>query len=87
MRIANVGDVFNIGNDDETTIEDLALRVIKLTESSSKINRVSYETAYNPGFEDMQRRVPDITKIKKTVGWAPEYSLDAIITDVADHLR
>ena len=82
-----VGDVFNIGNNEEITIEDLARKVIKLTDSRSEISRVSYETAYNPGFEDMQRRVPDISKIKRTVGWAPELSLDAIITDVANHLR
>src|ERR1035437_9780247 len=81
---ATVGDVFNIGNNEEIAIQDLALKVIKLTGSSSEISRVSYEAAYSAGFEDMQRRVPDIGKIKRTVGWAPELSLDAIITDVGN---
>jgi UDP-glucose 4-epimerase len=81
------GEVFNIGNDEETTIEDLAAKVIELTQSKSKIEKVLYEKAYAPGFEDMQRRVPDINKIKRAVGWSPKLSLDSIITDIASHLR
>jgi UDP-glucose 4-epimerase len=84
---ATLGEVFNIGNDEEITIEDLANEVIELTESKSVIEKVLYEKAYAPGFEDMQRRVPDISKIKRTVGWAPKLSLDAIITDIAAHLK
>ena len=84
---ATLGEVFNIGNDEETTIEDLAHEVIELTGSTSAIEKVLYEKAYAPGFEDMQRRIPDIGKIKRVVGWAPKLSLDSIITDIANHLK
>ena len=84
---ATLGEVFNIGNDEEITIEALAAEVIELTQSKSKIEKVLYEKAYAPGFEDMQRRVPDINKIKRAVGWSPKLSLDSIIADIASHLR
>ena len=84
---ATLGEVFNIGNDEEITIEDLAHEVIELTGSTSPIEKVLYEKAYAPGFEDMQRRIPDIGKIKRVVGWAPKLSLDSIITDIANHLK
>ena len=82
-----LGEVFNIGNDEEITIENLAHEVIELTDSRSKIEKVLYEKAYNPGFEDMQRRVPDISKIKRIVGWGPRLSLDDIINDIATHIK
>ena len=82
-----LGEVFNIGNDEEITIENLAHEVIELTDSRSKIEKVLYEKAYNPGFEDMQRRVPDISKIKRIVGWTPKLSLDDIINDIATHIK
>ena len=84
---ATLGEVFNIGNDEEITIENLAHEVIELTGSSSIIEKVLYEKAYAPGFEDMQRRVPDISKIKRVVGWTPKLSLDSIISDIATHLK
>ena len=84
---ATLGEVFNIGNDEEITIQDLATEVIELTNSKSTIEKVLYEKAYAPGFEDMQRRVPDISKIKRTVGWSPKLSLESIITDIATHLK
>jgi UDP-glucose 4-epimerase len=84
---ATLGEVFNIGNDEEITIEDLANEVIELTSSKSIIEKVLYEMAYAPGFEDMQRRVPDISKIKRAVGWSPKLSLESIIADIAIHLR
>jgi UDP-glucose 4-epimerase len=84
---ATLGEVFNIGNDEEITIEDLALEVIEITRSKSVIEKILYEKAYAPGFEDMQRRVPDISKIKRTVGWVPKLSLEAIIADIATHLK
>ena len=84
---ATLGEVFNIGNDEEITIEDLANEVIELTGSKSVIEKVLYEKAYAPGFEDMQRRVPNISKIKRAVGWTPKLSLDAIIADIAAHLK
>ena len=84
---ATIGDVFNIGNNFEVTIEELAQQVIKGTGSQSTITKTPYDTSYNPGFEDMQRRIPDISKIERIVGWTPKLSLDTIISDVADHLR
>ena len=84
---ATLGEVFNIGNDDEITIEDLAREVIEQTGSSSVIEKVLYEKAYAPGFEDMQRRIPDITKIKRTVGWSPKRDLSVIISDIAEFLK
>ena len=84
---ATLGEVFNIGNDEEITIQDLAHEVIELTGSKSTIEKVLYEKAYAPGFEDMQRRIPDISKIKRVVGWTPKLSLDSIISDIANHLK
>jgi len=84
---ATLGEVFNIGNDEEITIEDLAHEIIESTGSSSVIEKVLYEKAYAAGFEDMQRRIPDISKIKRVVGWAPKLSLDSIISDIANHLK
>jgi UDP-glucose 4-epimerase len=84
---ATLGEVFNIGNDEEITIQDLATEVIELIGSKSIIQKVLYEKAYAPGFEDMQRRVPDIEKIKRSVGWSPKLSLDSIILDIAAYLR
>ena len=84
---ATLGEVFNIGNDEEITIENLAFEVIELTGSRSVIKKVLYEKAYNSGFEDMQRRVPDISKIKGLVGWTPKLSLDSVIADTATYLK
>ena len=84
---ATLGEVLNIGNDDEITIQDLAHEVIEQLGSASEIEKVLYEKAYAPGFEDMQRRIPDITKIKRTVGWSPKRDLTEIITDIAEFIR
>ncbi len=78
-----VGEVFNIGNNQQSSINQLADRVISLLGSKSKIERVSYKDAYPQGFEDMQRRVPDISKIKRVLGWSPQLDLDQIIKDIA----
>ena len=78
-----VGQVFNIGNNQQITIMELAKKVIEVTGSKSKIELVPYEKAYGPGFEDMQRRVPDISKIKKMLGWEPKIGLEQIIKDIA----
>jgi UDP-glucose 4-epimerase len=78
-----VGQVFNVGNNQQITIMELAKKVIVLTGSSSTIEKIAYEKAYPEGFEDMQRRVPDISKIKQALGWAPEINLDQIIKDIA----
>jgi len=81
-----VGGVFNIGGAHEISIVSLAQRVIELTGSTSSIRRMSYE-AYEPGFEDMTRRVPDTSRIRKLIGWEPKHSIDDIITGVIDHER
>jgi UDP-glucose 4-epimerase len=78
------GKVFNIGNTEEVTIRELAERVIRLANSSSKIEFVPFEKAYAPGFEDMSRRVPDITRINKLLGWRPTRSLDEILRSVIE---
>jgi len=83
---AAVGQVFNVGNDAEITIGDLAKKVVSKLGSSSAIEMIPYEDAYAPGFEDMQRRVPDISKIKSVIGWAPKLGLDEIIRDIAAHI-
>ena len=78
-----VGQVFNVGNNQQITIMELAKKVIEITGSSSTIEKIAYEKAYPEGFEDMQRRVPDISKIKQVLGWSPEINLDQIIKDIA----
>ena len=78
-----VGEVFNVGNNQQISIMELAKQVIEITGSKSTIEKITYEKAYPEGFEDMQRRVPDISKIKKVLGWSPEINLDQIITDIA----
>ena len=78
-----VGEVFNVGNNQPITIMELAKKVIELTGSSSTIEKIAYEKAYPEGFEDMHRRVPDISKIKQVLGWTPEINLDQIIKDIA----
>lgn len=74
-----VGEVFNIGNTEETTILNLAERVIALTNSQSEIQMIPYEKAYAPGFEDMRRRVPSLEKVNKLIGYQPRYMLDDIL--------
>ena len=78
-----VGEVFNIGNNQQSSINQLAERVISLLGSKSKIEKIPYADAYPQGFEDMQRRVPDISKIKRVLGWSPQLDLDQIIKDIA----
>jgi UDP-glucose 4-epimerase len=82
-----IGQVFNIGNGEEVTIRALAERVKQLTCSSSQIVTIPYDQAYEAGFEDMPRRVPDIAKIQKLVGYAPTVSLDDILRRVIDYFR
>ena len=78
-----VGEVFNVGNNQQITIMELAKKVIAITGSKSTIEKIAYEKAYPQGFEDMQRRVPDISKMKQVLGWEPQLNLDQIITDIA----
>jgi UDP-glucose 4-epimerase len=76
------GEVFNIGSQEEISIMSLADRVRGLSGSSSQIHVIPYDEAYEAGFEDMPRRVPEISKIEAAVGWAPTHSLDEILGDV-----
>jgi UDP-glucose 4-epimerase len=78
-----VGQVFNVGNNSQISIMELAKKVIEITGSKSEIEKIAYEKAYPEGFEDMQRRVPDISKIKQLLGWEPKINLDQIIIDIA----
>jgi UDP-glucose 4-epimerase len=82
-----IGGVFNIGNTDEVSIRELAERVKKLSGSQSAIHYVPYDEAYEAGFEDMPRRVPDISKIQALVGYQPKLELDDIIKSVIEHIR
>ena len=84
---AAVGQVFNVGNDVEISISELAKKVVHSLNSSSSIEMIPYEDAYGAGFEDMQRRVPDISKIKTVIGWEPKLGLDSIIKDIAEFFR
>ena len=81
------GDIFNIGNNHEVTINELAEKVKAMTGSPSEIEHIPYEKAYGPGFEDMERRCPNIDKIKNLVGFKPERDLDTIIQDVIDYFK
>jgi len=91
VRIAfadnTIGKVINIGNDFEISINDLAKKVIEETNSKSDIVYVPYEEAYGDGFEDMERRVPNIELIKSLVGWEPKRDLSNMISDIAKFLQ
>ncbi len=76
------GEIINVGNDEEITIENLALQIKAMTGSSSEIVHVPYDEAYAPGFEDMQRRVPDISKIRRVTGWQPQITLEQTLAQV-----
>jgi UDP-glucose 4-epimerase len=81
------GEVFNIGSQHEIQIMELARKVKHATGSSSEIKLVPYDEAYEEGFEDMERRIPDTTRIKDRIGWQPKKSLDEILADVIDDHR
>ena len=81
-----INEVYNVGGTGEITIKELAEQVIKETKSQSSIEFIPYEKAYASGFEDMQRRVPDISKSKQELNWAPKKNLSQIITDVVAHI-
>ncbi|MBN2059280.1 MAG: GDP-mannose 4,6-dehydratase [Deltaproteobacteria bacterium] len=81
------GDVFNVGNDHEVTIKDLAIKVKEMTGSRSDLEFISYEKAYGPGFEDMERRCPNIDKIRNLIGYEPKHDLESIIRSVIDYFK
>lgn len=81
------GQVINLGNDQECSINHLAEKAIEITGSSSEVKYIPYDEAYGDGFEDMQRRVPSLEKAKRLIGYQPTRTLDNIINDVADEFR
>jgi UDP-glucose 4-epimerase len=91
IRIAEhpnaVGEVYNIGSDQETTILGLAQKIRQMTGSDSRIMFVPYDEAYEEGFEDMMRRVPDISKIRQLVGYEPTVDLTEILSSIIDYHR
>jgi UDP-glucose 4-epimerase len=84
---STIGEVYNVGGVGETTVNQLAEKIIESTNSTSAITYTPYDQAYTAGYEDMQRRVPDITKIKNAIGWSPANTLDSIISDVAAEMK
>ena len=81
---ATIGDVYNVGGTGEVTIKQLAEQVLAITNSQSAITYTPYSAAYPTGFEDIQRRVPDISKVKAAINWAPTKDLAQIISDIAE---
>lgn len=84
---STIGEVYNVGGIGEISINDLANKVVSITDSKSKVVHIPYDQAYPIGFEDMQRRVPDTNKIKSAIGWTPLKSLADIIEDVSNYFR
>lgn len=82
-----IGEVFNLGNSHAISINQLAAKVRKMTGSASAIRHIPYEKAYEKGFEDMRHRRPDISKIRKEIGFNPVYSIDDILKDVIELAR
>jgi UDP-glucose 4-epimerase len=87
MHDGAVGRVFNIGSTEEVSILELARRVKDVTRSDSPITFIPYDEAYAPGFEDMQRRVPDITRVRELTGWQPRHDLNTILARVTAWLQ
>lgn len=82
-----VGEIFNIGGNEEISIENLACLVKEVLQSRSPVVHIPYDEAYEEGFEDMRKRVPDITKIQDLIGYEPKYGLKDVIVDVAEHQK
>ena len=82
-----IGKVINIGNDFEISINGLAKKIIAETGSKSEIVYVPYDEAYGDGFEDMERRVPNIELINQLVGWKPKRELSTMIADISDEMK
>jgi len=84
---AAYGEVFNVGADREVSIGELAAMVRAMTGSRSEIVRVPYEEAYGAGFEDMERRLPDLAKLRRWIGYEPRLSLEQTLEDIIRHIR
>ena len=83
---STIGEVFNVGGVGETSIKQLAEKIIAQTNSKSIISYTPYSEAYPPGYEDMQRRVPDTTKLQKQLGWRPSHTLESIISSIVGNI-
>jgi UDP-glucose 4-epimerase len=81
------GEIYNIGNDENISIEELAHIIKEMTKSRSKIEYIKYEDAYEEGFEDMRRRVPDLTKIKDIIDYQPKHDLKNILTRIIEYFE
>jgi UDP-glucose 4-epimerase len=81
------GEVINVGSQEEVSILELAQRVIEITGSTSDMSLIPYDEAYEEGYEDMHRRIPDTTKVEGMIGWRPALALDDVIADVTSSLR
>ena len=79
---STIGEIINIGTNEEVSINNLAELIIKLTKSNSNIKKIPYDIAYEPGFEDMERRIPDILKAKHLLNWTPTQNLESILNSV-----
>jgi UDP-glucose 4-epimerase len=86
LKEETIGEVFNIGGQGEISILDLAKLTIGYTNSKSSISFIKYKDAYAVGYEDMARRVPDISKVKQYIGWSPTLNIRNIISDVSNSI-
>jgi UDP-glucose 4-epimerase len=84
---STIGEVFNVGGNQQITIKDLAEKVIKITNSNSQIEYKPYSEVYGSDFEEPNSRVPDISKIKDAINWSPQKGLDEIITELSTHMK
>jgi nucleoside-diphosphate-sugar epimerase len=84
---AAYGEVINVGSQEEVSILELAERVIRITGSTSHVSLIPYDEAYEEGFEDMHRRIPDTAKVEGMIGWRPARTLDDVIADVAESAK
>jgi UDP-glucose 4-epimerase len=84
---STISEVYNVGGVGEISINNLAEKIISTTKSASNIRHIPYDQAYPSGFEDMQRRVPDTSKIQSAIGWKPQMSLEDIIQDVSNYFK
>ncbi len=84
---AAIGEVFNVGSQEEITIRQLAERIVERTHSRSEIIHIPYTQAYEEGFEDMRRRVPDISKVRRVIGWEPLKTLDQTLDEIIAYFR
>jgi UDP-glucose 4-epimerase len=84
---AAIGETVNVGSTEEISIRDLAEEIRERTLSASPVRLIPFEAAYGAGFEDMQRRVPDVTKLRQLIGWTPARTLDDILRDTIAQAR